>query len=285
MPAGNGEGPRTYPLRVPPGETFRISSTAFSDARTACSPGRSSRPTSGVRLRGAGEDPRRIVIASQVHGTRVLPQSKTGAALRHGHSTTDDRASRPPTPLVSASADVILTIRTADCVPILLVAPRARAVAAVHAGWRGALARRDRRGHQRARRRATPPGPREIRAAIGPAIGPCCYEFGAEHLAEFRMRSAQGSSARGVRPRRRRPRATTPRRARQDRRPSSSAAVQDRLRHARIACISTFAWSRTSHWKRQACRRTRSRRSDRAPRTRPTSCTPIAATAPTPAAS
>src|SRR6185295_8741925 len=75
---------------------------------------------------------------------------------------------------VSASADLLLTIRTADCVPILLVAPRAHAVAAVHAGWRGTLA-----GVIEAALAALASryGARadEVAAAIGPAIGGCCY--------------------------------------------------------------------------------------------------------------
>jgi hypothetical protein len=120
-----------------------------------------------------------IAAARQVHGTTVLtPQDMSGELV-------DELPAGDA--WVSASADVVLTIRTADCVPILLVAPRARAVAAVHAGWRGtldgvieaALAAL----HTRYDARSD-----EVFAAIGPAIGGCCYAFGAEHYDAFETR-------------------------------------------------------------------------------------------------
>jgi copper oxidase (laccase) domain-containing protein len=68
-----------------------------------------------------------------------------------------------------------------------LVAPRARAVAAIHAGWRGTLA-----GVIEASVAALSAryGARasEVSAAIGPAIGGCCYAFGVEHRGAFRAR-------------------------------------------------------------------------------------------------
>ena len=52
-------------------------------------------------------------------------------------------ADKPPAGdgLMSREPGLLLTIRIADCLPVLLVDPRRRAVAVVHAGWRGALAR------------------------------------------------------------------------------------------------------------------------------------------------
>ena len=127
----------------------------------------------------AGETPAVIAASRQVHGAMVLaPEDMCGEIV-------DDLPAGDA--WVSASADVMLTIRTADCVPILLVAPSARAVAAVHAGWRGTLdgvieaalaalyARYDARGD-------------DVSAAIGPAIGGCCYTFGAEHYDGFEAR-------------------------------------------------------------------------------------------------
>jgi purine-nucleoside/S-methyl-5'-thioadenosine phosphorylase / adenosine deaminase len=130
----------------------------------------------------AGEAPCLIAASRQVHGATVLAPEDMIA-------TTPVAAEDLPAgdAWVSASNDMVLTIRTADCVPILLVAPRARAVAAVHAGWRGIIAgvieaavatlhaRYDVRIH-------------EISAAIGPAIGGCCYRFGAEHWEAFGAR-------------------------------------------------------------------------------------------------
>jgi YfiH family protein len=78
----------------------------------------------------------------------------------------------------------VIAIKTADCIPILLVDERHRAVAAVHAGWRGTAARIvaaavDAMG----RRFAT--NPRDLHAAIGPGIGKCCYEVGPEVAVQF----------------------------------------------------------------------------------------------------
>lgn len=79
---------------------------------------------------------------------------------------------------------LLLATQTADCVPILLVDPRKRAVAAIHAGWRGTLSRIVMKtiGQMRMRFGSKPA---DILAAIGPAIGGCCYEVGTEVAAEF----------------------------------------------------------------------------------------------------
>jgi purine-nucleoside/S-methyl-5'-thioadenosine phosphorylase / adenosine deaminase len=81
--------------------------------------------------------------------------------------------------LVSAAPGLLLAVETADCVPILLVDARRRVVAAVHAGWRGTLARIAEKvvGWMRMRFGTDPA---DVAAAIGPAIGPCCYEVGPE---------------------------------------------------------------------------------------------------------
>ncbi len=135
-----------------------------------------------ARLTAAGEAPRIVLAARQVHGADVVSPADPAWAQLDWH----DGAERLPVAdaLVSASADVILTIRTADCVPILLVAPAARAVAAVHAGWRGLLAGVVERavlafGENYGAR------PDTVQAAVGPAICGTCYEFGAEHQREF----------------------------------------------------------------------------------------------------
>jgi len=75
-------------------------------------------------------------------------------------------------------------VQTADCVPILLVDPKKRAVAVVHAGWRGTLARILEKtiGELHARFGSRPS---DLLAAIGPSIGPCCYEVGAELVTQF----------------------------------------------------------------------------------------------------
>ena len=79
------------------------------------------------------------------------------------------------------------TLRTADCCPILLVDARRRAVAAVHAGWRGTVAGIAEKavGEMRA---AWGSRPQDVRAALGPSIRGCCYEVGAEVQRAFRAR-------------------------------------------------------------------------------------------------
>lgn len=68
---------------------------------------------------------------------------------------------------------------TADCLPVLLSTPSGSHVAALHAGWRGAAAGIAREGLRRlCRESGAHPG--EIRAVMGPSIGPCCYEVGPE---------------------------------------------------------------------------------------------------------
>src|SRR5437868_7868870 len=81
-------------------------------------------------------------------------------------------------------AGLLLAIQTADCVPILLVDPRNRAVAAVHAGWRGTLARIVEKAIGRMQMEFNSK-PEEMLAAVGPAIGGCCYEVGTEVAAAF----------------------------------------------------------------------------------------------------
>lgn len=80
--------------------------------------------------------------------------------------------------------DLLLCVQTADCVPILLVDSRKRVVAAVHAGWRGTLQRIVAKTIG-AMRMHFGTNPSDILAAIGPAIGPCCYEVGVEVAAQF----------------------------------------------------------------------------------------------------
>jgi YfiH family protein len=79
---------------------------------------------------------------------------------------------------------LLLGVQTADCVPILLVDPKKRAVAAVHAGWRGTLARIVVKaiGKMQMQFKSKPA---DLLAAIGPSIGGCCYEVGTEVATQF----------------------------------------------------------------------------------------------------
>jgi polyphenol oxidase len=80
--------------------------------------------------------------------------------------------------------NLLLAIQTADCVPILLVDPKKRAIAAIHAGWRGTLARIAAKTIGKMQMHFAT-NPRDVLAAIGPSIGPCCYEVGTEVATQF----------------------------------------------------------------------------------------------------
>jgi len=99
-------------------------------------------------------------------------------------------SSAPPNEPCNADASItnapnlLLGIQTADCVPMLLLDPEKRAVAAVHAGWRGTLQRIVEKtiGRMKMEFRTAPS---DLLAAVGPAIGGCCYEVGTEVAAAF----------------------------------------------------------------------------------------------------
>jgi len=78
----------------------------------------------------------------------------------------------------------VVAVKTADCIPVLLVDPLHRAVAAVHAGWRGTAAKIVQRAVEQMGRLYETAAP-DLHAAIGPGIGPCCYEVGPEVREQF----------------------------------------------------------------------------------------------------
>jgi polyphenol oxidase len=88
---------------------------------------------------------------------------------------------------------VLLAIQTADCVPILIVDPHKRAVAAIHAGWRGTLARIAEKAVGRMQLEFGSE-PVHLLAAIGPSIGPCCYEVAADFVTRFTAQFANASN-------------------------------------------------------------------------------------------
>jgi YfiH family protein len=93
---------------------------------------------------------------------------------------------------VTNRAGLLLGVQTADCVPILLVDPKKRAVAAVHAGWRGTLQRIVTKTIGQLQMRFGS-RPADLLAAIGPSIGGCCYEVGTEVAVEFKSQFPNAS--------------------------------------------------------------------------------------------
>lgn len=90
----------------------------------------------------------------------------------------------PGDALVSSRPGSLLLIRTADCIPVLLADTRVRAVAAVHAGWRGTASSIVAKTIE-AMKEAYGTNPEDVVAAIGPGIGECCYEVGPEVARQF----------------------------------------------------------------------------------------------------
>jgi YfiH family protein len=121
----------------------------------------------------AGDAPPFVpVVARQVHGAAV---ARVGAG--------DDLAHVEADALCTAEPGLLLGVFVADCIPALVADPRTGALAAVHAGWRGTVA-----GVLPAAVRALAAlgaRPGDLRVALGPAIGPCCFEVGAEVVRAF----------------------------------------------------------------------------------------------------
>src|SRR5262245_40760634 len=135
----------------------------------------------GAETRDDGR--RRVASALREHGQLLL--------LKQVHGATVIAAPWQGTPEADAAtchaSGPLLGIETADCLPVLLVDPGRRAVAAAHAGWRGTAAGVARRAVEALA--AAGSAPADLLAALGPGIGPCCYEVGED------VRSAFGPGA------------------------------------------------------------------------------------------
>ncbi len=86
--------------------------------------------------------------------------------------------------LVTNKPGLILGVLTADCLPIVILDPRTRAVGIFHAGWRGTLRRIAEKGVGELRR-SFRSRPGDLHAIIGPGIGKCCYQVGEEVRTKF----------------------------------------------------------------------------------------------------
>jgi YfiH family protein len=126
-----------------------------------------------------GDEPRCVRenwrrLGAAVPGVRFLTMEQ-----QHGAEVArvDESVLQPPAAdaLVTRSVGLALCVLTADCVPILLIAPERRVIAAVHAGWRGTLLGIAHRGVVEMRDRFGVEAS-EVHAALGPAIDGCCYE-------------------------------------------------------------------------------------------------------------
>lgn len=113
-----------------------------------------------------------LVTLRQVHSDVIHAIAEKPAAAPKGDAA------------ITRAPGLLLAVQTADCLPILLVDAKRRAVAAVHAGWRGTLARIAAKALGRMQMEFGT-RPADVIAAIGPGIGVCCYEVGHEVVQSF----------------------------------------------------------------------------------------------------
>lgn len=95
--------------------------------------------------------------------------------------------------LITSTPGLLLAIQTADCLPVILVDTKHRAVGVFHAGWRGTLARIVEKGVGEMYRHFGT-RPQDLKAAIGPGIQGCCYAVGEEVRTKFESQFAYAAS-------------------------------------------------------------------------------------------
>jgi purine-nucleoside/S-methyl-5'-thioadenosine phosphorylase / adenosine deaminase len=95
--------------------------------------------------------------------------------------------------LITATPGLLLAIQTADCIPVILVDAKRRAVGVFHAGWRGTVQRIVEKGVGEMNR-CFGTRPRDIKAAIGPGIHNCCYKVGEEVRTKFESQFGYAAS-------------------------------------------------------------------------------------------
>ncbi|HZT30826.1 MAG TPA: peptidoglycan editing factor PgeF [Bryobacteraceae bacterium] len=117
-----------------------------------------------------------LATLRQIHSSRCLVADGKAGCLGEGDALLEQRPG------------ILVGVKTADCFPILLVDERRRAVAAVHAGWRG-VAKGIVKAAIEQMARVFSTCPEDVHAAIGPGIGACCYEVGPEVAGRFGIQS------------------------------------------------------------------------------------------------
>lgn len=132
---------------------------------------------------GGGDDPVAVGQNRRLLANALGLEHSSVKTIRQVHGTDvyvlDDPAAKQPMEgydaIITRLPGVAVGVLTADCVPVLLYDPVARAVGAVHAGWAGTVAGiAEVAVDSMAARFGT--DPKDVLAAVGPSIGPCCYE-------------------------------------------------------------------------------------------------------------
>jgi purine-nucleoside/S-methyl-5'-thioadenosine phosphorylase / adenosine deaminase len=166
--------------------------------------------TPGARRARVEQNRRAFVGRLRAHGFRLAEVRQIHSALAYRVTRGEDNGLEylpcgypPPSKnrgdlpqgdaLITNEPGILLAVRSADCVPVLLADPDNRAVAAVHAGWKGMLEGIVEKtvGEMR---RIFGTQPRSVVAAIGPSIRACCYEVGEEVESAFCGRFPKGEA-------------------------------------------------------------------------------------------
>jgi YfiH family protein len=149
------------------------------------------------------EDAKRAVEQNRTAFLRQLGAIRKGrewplVTLRQIHSDLIHCVSEVPETsltgdgLITRTPGLLLAILTADCLPVILVDVKRRAVGVFHAGWRGTVKRIVEKGVGEMQRWFGT-SPRDIRAAIGPGVHACCYAVGPEVRTRFESQFEYGS--------------------------------------------------------------------------------------------
>jgi len=174
----------------------------FTNAFSTRLGGVSSMPHDALNLAGFNEDEAENIYQNRRRFLKLFPGDWTLTGCWQTHSAdvriihSEHEARQKPgvlgdaeycDALVSSTPNILLTVKTADCVPVLLGDSKSGAFAAVHAGWRGTSATIAMRAIEQLRSEY---GARaeDLRAAIGPAANVCCYEVGGEVIELFKER-------------------------------------------------------------------------------------------------
>ncbi|MGH7793307.1 MAG: peptidoglycan editing factor PgeF [Candidatus Binatia bacterium] len=167
------------PLKVPQWENYEGLLHGFVGRRGGKSAGRYSGLNVSYRV---GDDPKVVSqnvcdlkLAAGIHGGRIVTMRQV-----HGDGIVEVKDNKlkeagEADGMITGEPDVFLAVLTADCVPILFVAPDRKLVAAVHAGWRGTLAGIADKTVRLLKSRYGVDA-KDLEVALGPSIGPCCYE-------------------------------------------------------------------------------------------------------------
>jgi polyphenol oxidase len=141
----------------------------------------------GIR-HGFGTQKENVPCALDPEWTRAHPNWKQVHGTSHCEVTIANQQCGEVDALITRTKGLPVAVMGADCVPILFAKKNALAVAAIHAGWRGTLAGAVLETWKVFASEGEKPS--DWVAAIGPAIGPCCYEVSEELITDFTQKKS-----------------------------------------------------------------------------------------------